>query len=51
VDPLNTFYEAEDYHRDYFANHPNQPYCLVVINPKLEKVKHKFAELLKEKTN
>jgi peptide-methionine (S)-S-oxide reductase len=48
VDPLDTFYEAEDYHRDYFANHPNQPYCLVVINPKLEKVKHKFAALLKE---
>lgn len=48
VDPLDTFYEAENYHRDYFANHPNQPYCLVVINPKLEKVKHKFAELLKE---
>ncbi len=48
VDPLDKFYVAEDYHRDYFANHPNQPYCLVVINPKLEKVKHKFAELLKK---
>lgn len=48
VQPLDTFYPAENYHKDYFAHHPNQPYCLVVINPKLEKVKHKFADLLKE---
>jgi peptide-methionine (S)-S-oxide reductase len=48
VQPLDTFYPAENYHKDYFAHHPNQPYCLVVINPKLDKVKHKFAELLKE---
>jgi peptide-methionine (S)-S-oxide reductase len=48
VQPLEVFYPAEDYHRDYFAHHPKQPYCLVVINPKLEKVKHKFADLLKK---
>jgi peptide-methionine (S)-S-oxide reductase len=49
VQPLVVFYPAEDYHRDYFSHHPNQPYCLVVINPKLEKVKHKFSDLLKER--
>jgi peptide-methionine (S)-S-oxide reductase len=48
VQPLDIFYEAENYHKDYLAHHPNQPYCLLVINPKLEKVKHQFAELLKE---
>ena len=47
VVPLVKFYEAENYHRDYFAKNPGNPYCEIVINPKLEKVKHRFAELLK----
>ena len=41
------FYDAETYHQDYFANHPENMYCHVVINPKLEKVQKKFADLLK----
>jgi peptide-methionine (S)-S-oxide reductase len=45
--PLDKFYEAENYHRDYFENHPGNPYCEVVINPKLEKVKKNYADLLK----
>ena len=45
--PLDVFYEAENYHRDYFATHPGNPYCEVVINPKLEKVQKQFAKLLK----
>ena len=45
--PLDVFYEAENYHRDYFAAHPGNPYCEIVINPKLEKVQQKFADLLK----
>ena len=48
VEPLVEFYEAENYHRDYFADHPENPYCLTIINPKLEKVQHKFATLLKD---
>ena len=44
--PLAKFYEAEDYHHDYFANHPENPYCEIVINPKLEHVKKDFASLL-----
>lgn len=45
--PLSKFYEAENYHRDYYAKNPRQPYCEVVINPKLKKVQEKFAEFLK----
>ena len=46
IEPLAAFYAAENYHRDYFAKNPGNPYCEIVINPKLAKVKQKFAELL-----
>lgn len=46
VVPLKQFYVAEDYHRDYFATHPGNSYCEVVINPKLEKVQKEFTDLL-----
>lgn len=48
LQPLIVFYEAEDYHHDYFANHPDNSYCQVVINPKLEKVQKRFADLLQD---
>ena len=44
ITPLAAFYKAEDYHQDYFRNHPNAPYCTVVISPKLEKLKPKLAK-------
>lgn len=44
IAPLTRFYRAEDYHQDYFRNHPNAPYCAVVISPKLEKLKPKLAK-------
>lgn len=47
VVPLDIFYEAEAYHHHYFESHPEQAYCQFVINPKLEKVKAKFQQLLK----
>jgi len=50
VKPLEHFYEAEQYHRDYYANNTDQPYCQIIINPKLEKVKKQFAELLKRES-
>jgi peptide-methionine (S)-S-oxide reductase len=37
ITPLKDFYPAEDYHQDYYAKNPNQPYCVAVISPKLEK--------------
>lgn len=46
--PLDVFYPAENYHRDYFATHQGNPYCEVAINPKLQKVQKEFAELLKD---
>lgn len=48
---LGTFYEAEDYHKDYYEHHKDQPYCELVIAPKLEKLREKFRDLLKEKSN
>ena len=47
VEPLTTFYEAEDYHHNYFANNPSNPFCQIIINPKLEMVQKEFAALLK----
>lgn len=41
------FYEAEDYHHNYFKNNPNQGYCAFVINPKYEKFKKVFKNKLK----
>lgn len=47
VKPLDKFYEAENYHRDYYAMNKDQPYCQLIIQPKLQKVQQKFAALLK----
>lgn len=47
VAPLPRFWPAEDYHQDFFANNPYQPYCMAVARPKVEKIREKFAELLK----
>ncbi len=38
LESLKHFYEAEDYHQDYFENNPSAGYCRVVIAPKLEKL-------------
>ena len=45
VAPVGTFYPAEDYHQDYYRNNKFQPYCMVVISPKLQKFRDKFATL------
>lgn len=47
VKPLEKFYEAENYHRDYYGNNKGNPYCELVINPKLQKVQERFTDLLK----
>lgn len=46
IEPLTTFYEAEDYHQNYYINNPNAGYCQVVIEPKLTKLKQHFSSLL-----
>jgi len=50
VAPLDVFYEAENYHRDYFKNHRGEPYCEVIIEPKVEKLQKEFGDLLKKKS-
>lgn len=47
VMPLTAFYQAEDYHQEYFENHPAQPYCRAVITPKVAKFQKHFAARLK----
>lgn len=47
VQSLQNFYEAESSHKDYYANHSEEPYCRMVINPKLKKLHEKFRALLK----
>ncbi|MFI5240559.1 MAG: peptide-methionine (S)-S-oxide reductase MsrA [Candidatus Saccharimonadia bacterium] len=44
--PLDTFYPAEDYQQNYFRNNPDQAYCQIIINPKLTKLRQKFAAKL-----
>ncbi len=46
VTPLAEFYEAEDYHHDYFKKNPTAGYCLVIISPKMAKMRKEFAHLL-----
>ena len=46
--PLDVFYPAEDYHREYYKRNASAPYCQLVIEPKVEKLQKKFSELLKE---
>ena len=48
VVPFTKFYVAEDYHRDYFAKNSSQPYCQVVIDPKVRKLIEEYKPLLKE---
>lgn len=47
VNAAETFYPAEDYHQYYFANNPNQPYCMAVAAPKAAKIRAKYAALIK----
>jgi methionine-S-sulfoxide reductase len=48
VKPLGPFYPAEEYHRDFYKNNKEFPYCQIIIAPKLERLQKKFAELLKD---
>ena len=48
VKPLEAFYPAEEYHRDYYRRNPNQGYCSVVIAPKVAKVRKLYFDKLKQ---
>ena len=45
VSPLENFYNAESYHHDYFENNPSNPYCMMVVAPKIAKTRAKHAHL------
>jgi len=47
VEPATKFFIAEDYHQEYFTNNPAQPYCQLVISPKVRKFQQKFAARVK----
>ncbi|MFW0108669.1 peptide-methionine (S)-S-oxide reductase MsrA [Rothia sp. P7181] len=48
VEPLGVFWEAEDYHQNYYAKNPEQGYCSAVINPKVSKARQAFSLYLKD---
>ncbi|MDO8716081.1 MAG: peptide-methionine (S)-S-oxide reductase MsrA [Dehalococcoidales bacterium] len=47
IAPLDKFYPAEEYHREYFSLHPEQAYCQMVISPKVNKFRARWAKRLK----
>ncbi len=47
VVPMTTFYPAEQYHQEYFRRNPTQPYCQLVVAPKVAKARKKFIARLK----
>lgn len=49
LEPLTKFYKAEQYHQNYYANNKTQPYCQMVIQPKMEKFEKLFKSKLKNK--
>lgn len=48
LEPLKKFYKAEAYHQNYYENNKNQPYCQMVIQPKIEKFEKVFKDRLKK---
>jgi len=49
LEPFTKFYKAEDYHQNYYQNNKNQPYCQMVIQPKIAKFEKIFKNRLKKK--
>ncbi|MCE2431701.1 MAG: peptide-methionine (S)-S-oxide reductase, partial [Candidatus Latescibacteria bacterium] len=47
IAPLPIFYEGEEYHQNYFVENPYQPYCIFVINPKVQKFRKSFRDKLR----
>ena len=48
LEPLTTFFPAEEYHQGYYRKNPGQGYCMMVVAPKLKKFREKYAARLKE---
>lgn len=50
ITKLDTFYAAEEYHQDYFANNPQNPYCSIVIEPKIVRARAAYKKYFEEET-
>jgi peptide-methionine (S)-S-oxide reductase len=48
LEKMEKFYMAEDYHQEYFANNPYQPYCMAVVAPKVSKFRKHYMDMLKK---
>ena len=48
IEPLINFYEAEQYHQDYYSGNPDKMYCRYVIQPKMDKFKEVFGQKVKQ---
>lgn len=48
VVPLEKFFPAEEYHREYYKNNKSAPYCQLIIEPKIEKVRKRFNQLIQQ---
>lgn len=48
ITPLKNFVSGEEEHQDYFTNHPENPYCSLVIEPKIVKARHAYTKWFKE---
>jgi len=48
LEKMDKFYVAEDYHQEYFANNPYQPYCMAVVAPKVNKFRKHYLDMLKK---
>ena len=49
IEPYKAFYNAEEYHKNYFKKNPNQPYCRIIIKAKIDKFKKAYGERIKDK--
>lgn len=47
IEPLTSYYSAEEYHQNYYNNNPQQGYCSAVVGPKVQKFRKQYAHLLK----
>lgn len=50
LEQFTSFYEAEEYHKNYYLNNSDAPYCRITIDPKIAKLKQKFAAYIKRET-
>ena len=51
VEPFEAFYDAEDYHQNYYENNPSNPYIMSVAKPKVKKFEKNFGEYKKDKAS